>query len=279
MPKTHCVATRPFHQWRVPPRFHIHRRRAVTKSTITVAVVLLALFFAGHPTYAQSAADIRYCADHPSDSTRCVPPAPGRPAIPKPAPQDNKMLGHVNTPNPCPGCSTWQIPKLAPANPPATQPVPASTQAWRNIQQQAEAQQKQQEINEQIEENNRIRLQQRQAQQQQNDESAYQAGVAVGDALAVLHERHRADSYCKKNLAGAWKFADGSVTMCYALLHQPVPEQITAHQERIADRIVYCGDHPDGSITLDDGRAQKCSTEIAMALAACSASPELRFCP
>jgi hypothetical protein len=227
MASGNCVALLYFKQGCVSRRF--------SQPLISACFSLFLSLFSASGLHAQDVsgtgasgtdAAIRYCADHPSDTSKCITPDKDKPAIPLPSPDVHQlpMVPASKAVNACPGCSTSDAPEVdLPA------PVPVNAQAdpdWNRINEQIQEQNAADASQQAAEDSNtqdaaRQRAAQNaaaQQQQQQNYQAGYAEGQAAGGVLVFLIERHRINSYCKKNPKGGWQFADGTTTTCQAWL-------------------------------------------------------------
>jgi hypothetical protein len=206
----------------------------VKRLLLVLAVTSIAVHLAPRHACAQGAAGagstdkaIAYCAAHPNDTTRCVPPTASRPAIAVPPPSSgNRIAGTenaaANATNSCPGCTTGTR-KLSDitepqAPPPATPIVQADNSAQQKYQQWLDEQNRQNAVQQQqIQQQNEARArqdQQERIQQQQNFDSGYEAGQNGGSLLYALMVRHRMRSYCKKHRDGEWQLPSGRIVAC-----------------------------------------------------------------
>jgi len=236
MPKTHFASSHRPEQY-----------RASRPISMLTALVVVVFFISSMSARAQSAAGAgasssvtpKYCADHPTDSAKCLPPIPpgasaefsdGVPPLPKPQPTPPTSTAPVTVPAPPttgdPQQVIDQFKAQAAKDEAATKAETAPVQAtpaltWQAIQRQINEQNEQDAIqeqqNEQQNEADRERLeQQQQAQEQQNYQSGQQMGAAAGTLIVILIERHRMKSYCKKHPSGSWQYPSGRVVACPA---------------------------------------------------------------
>jgi hypothetical protein len=139
-----------------------------------------------------------------------------------------------------------------------------------------------------------------QARMQQNLQESSQR---MGNAFAALAAQRQAEKndltavvFCRQNPAGSWTFSGKAPTSCQNLeknvvayctvnakTHlckevsklppasiQTIPVQATTNEEQVAANVVYCEQHPSGS--LSTGRENKsCADEIALVTAQCTA--------
>jgi len=224
VPKTHFASSHRPGQYRAS-------RLISTFTALAVAIFLIGPMFARAQNAAgagaSSSGNAKYCADHPTDSAKCLPPGDGIPPLPKPQPPPPTPIGPVAVPATAPTADPQQAVdqfKAQAANNqaairPATAPVPAtSAQAWQNIQRQVNEQNEQNAIQEQqIEQQNeamREQQKQYQTQQQRNFQSGQQMGAGGARLAILLVQRHKMKSFCKKNPGGVWRRGDGATVAC-----------------------------------------------------------------
>jgi len=224
MPETHFASSHRPEQYRAS-------RLISTFTALAVAIFLIGPMSARAQSAAgagvSSSVTPKYCADHPTDSAKCLPPGDGIPPLPKPQPPPPASVGPVVVPTPAPVADPQQAidqfnaqaARNEAAIKAATAPVPAtSAQAWQNIQRQVNEQNEQNAIQEQqIEQQNeamREQQKQYQAQEQRNFQSGQQMGAGGARLAILLAQRHKMKSFCKKNPGGVWRRGDGATFAC-----------------------------------------------------------------
>ena len=194
---------------------------------------------------------LKYCADHPTDSTRCLPPIPagkdprfpnGTPALPKPASPNDTIPGNDHlvdkATNPCPGCVNSDVTKPTAAldTKPQSTAVPPPVQ---NLIQIPNANQSGTNLQPGSEQPPSVTPPQTNDQQQRREdyEAGYAAGEVIGSAINGVVEDHRIDSYCKKNPTGVAIDSRGVAINC------PQHPFDSVEQSWIDD---YCRENPGG---------------------------------
>lgn len=171
------------------------------------------------PTQAgeNNTAAAEYCAKHPTDSQRCLPPHDGIPSLPKSV---AKLPGGRIQPgatDACPGCSSKDITSVLDAKPtvhtvpPSTVHSPTLTPPRTSAEPETTSQPPYPVCDSACQ----------QAQNQQNFQNGEAAGYVLGTLISRAVSAHHGDpykkaktKYCRLHPDAFWENNDGSISMC-----------------------------------------------------------------